>query len=94
MLLAQTSHLPAFPADALHDELVALVSEAGFTPRQALASATISPARFFNMQDSVGTVAAGKRADLVLLDANPLDDIGNVRRVHAVMRSGEWMWRR
>ena len=83
-----------FPGDALHDELVALVDEAGLTPRQALECATFSPARSFKMQDSLGTIAPGKRADLVLLDADPLVNIANVRRVKSVMRNGRWLWQR
>jgi imidazolonepropionase-like amidohydrolase len=83
-----------FSGDGLHDELAALVSEGGFTPQQALAAATTSPARFFGLQDSVGTVAPGKRADLVLLDADPMTDIANVRRTDRVMQAGRWLWRR
>ena len=83
-----------YPGEALHDELRYLVVEAGLTPHQALAAATIAPVQFAGMQDSLGTIARGKIADLVLLDANPLTDIDNVRRIDAVMRDGRWVWRR
>jgi imidazolonepropionase-like amidohydrolase len=76
-----------FPGFSLHDEL-GLMVEAGFTPLQALQAATLEPARFLGAADSMGTVAAGKVADLVLLDANPLDDIRNISRVHAVIAAG------
>jgi predicted amidohydrolase YtcJ len=51
-------------------------------------AATISPARFLHATDSLGTIERGKVADLVLLDADPLDDIGNVARVRAVVAAG------
>jgi hypothetical protein len=71
----------------LHDELAALV-EAGLTPLQALQASTRDAAEFLGRTATTGTVAAGKNADLVLLDANPLTDIANARRVNAVIRSG------
>lgn len=76
-----------FPGFSLHDEL-GLMVEAGFTPLQALQAATVEPARFLGAADSMGTVAPGKVADLVLLDANPLADIRNIARVHAVIAAG------
>ena len=77
------------PGFSLHDELAAFV-KAGFTPLEALQTATLLPARYLNAQDSLGTVAAGKRADLVLLDANPLADIGNTVRIRAVVANGRF----
>ena len=74
---------------SLHDELVLMV-EAGLTAAQALRAATIGPATFLGMTDSLGTVARGKLADLVLLDADPLTDIRNVRRVRGVILGGRW----
>jgi imidazolonepropionase-like amidohydrolase len=75
------------PGFGLHLELSYFVG-AGLSPFDILRSATLEPARFFGMLDSLGTVEQGKVADLVLLAANPLDDIANARRTHAVMASG------
>lgn len=82
----------AFPGFGLHDELRLLV-EAGLTPLQVLQSATLNPARFLGRTDDLGTVEAGKLADLVLLDANPLEDIGNTRRIRAVVVDGRLLER-
>jgi imidazolonepropionase-like amidohydrolase len=75
------------PGFSLHDELQALV-HSGFTPREALAAATINPAAFLGLTDSLGTIAKGKAADLVLLDADPLVDIANTTRIRAVIANG------
>ncbi|MEO7963430.1 MAG: amidohydrolase family protein, partial [Gemmatimonadaceae bacterium] len=77
-----------YPAFGLHDELEMLV-DAGFTPLQALRTATINPARYFSATDSLGSIAPGKLADLVLLSGNPLRDIHNTRRIHAVVANGK-----
>ena len=76
------------PGFSLHDELELLVSTVGLTPLQALQAATATPARILGVADSLGTVEAGKRADLVLLEADPLADIRNTRRIHAVIANG------
>jgi imidazolonepropionase-like amidohydrolase len=76
-----------FPAFSLHEELRRLVA-AGFTPFEALQSATLLPARFLNRASSMGTIAKGRDADLVLLDANPLDAIANTERIAAVVLNG------
>ena len=78
---------------ALHEELALLV-EAGLTPLQALQAATSSAARFLGRQDDSGTVAAGKYADLVLLDANPLENIRNTRQIREVMVRGRYLDRK
>ena len=70
-----------------HDELALLV-KAGLPPAAAIRTATSEPARFFGLTDSLGTVAPGRIADLVLLDANPLTDIGATRRIQAVIQGG------
>lgn len=75
------------PGFSLHDELQLFV-ENGLTPIQALRAATLVPARLLNATDSLGTVAQGKVADLVLLDANPLADIHNTTRIRAVISNG------
>ena len=77
---------------ALHDELELLV-EAGLTPLQALPAATLNPARFLNATDSLGMVEEGKIADLVLLDANPLEDIRHTREIEAVFVQGRLLRR-
>lgn len=81
-----------YPGFSLHDELGLLV-RAGLTPAEALRAATINPVRFLGMTDSLGTVARGKVADLVLLDANPLGDIANTKRIRAVIKGGHLLTR-
>ncbi|MDX1393151.1 MAG: amidohydrolase family protein [Gemmatimonadota bacterium] len=76
-----------FPGSGAHDELGELV-KAGLTPAEALATGTINAARFAGLEDEHGTVAVGKRADLVLLEANPLEDIANTRGIAAVVLGG------
>jgi imidazolonepropionase-like amidohydrolase len=75
------------PGFSLHDELELLV-EAGFTPLEALQTATLNPAKFLGLADQLGTVEKGKIADLVLLKANPLERIGNTRNIEAVIVNG------
>ena len=88
-LLAGTDMPQAFiyPGFSLHDEL-ALMVRSGLTPLEALRAATYNPADYFTALDSLGTVSTGKLADLVLLDANPLVDIRNTRRISAVIANG------
>ncbi len=76
-----------YPGFSLHDELALLV-QAGLTPLAALRAATYNPAEYLGALDSLGTVSSGKIADLVLLDADPLADIGNTRRISAVIANG------
>jgi imidazolonepropionase-like amidohydrolase len=75
------------PGFGLHEELRLLV-KAGLSPLDAIRSATIEPARFFGLTDSLGTIAAGRVADLVLLDADPLADIANTARISCVVANG------
>jgi hypothetical protein len=79
-----------FPGFSLHDELGLLV-QAGLTPMEALRAATLNPARFLNLASSLGTVEKGKIADLVLLEANPLEDISHTRRIAAVVVNGKYL---
>jgi hypothetical protein len=90
-LLAGTDVLNpfCFPGFSLHDELGLLV-EAGLTQMEALQAATYNPAKFLGLTDSLGTVDTGKIADLVLLEANPLEDIGNTKKITAVVIGGKY----
>jgi imidazolonepropionase-like amidohydrolase len=72
-----------YPGFSPHDDLALLV-EAGLTPMQALQTATRNPAQMLRRND-LGTIAAGKLADLVLLDADPLADIRNTQKIRAVV---------
>ena len=76
-----------FPGFSLHDELGLLV-RSGLNPLEALQAATRNAAEFLGTLDEVGTVERGKRADLVILDGNPLEDIANTKRIHAVIVNG------
>lgn len=78
------------PGFSLHDELVLFV-RAGLTPLEALQTATRNPAEFFGTLGSLGTVEKGKIADLVLLDADPLVDISNTKRIAAVVVGGRFL---
>jgi imidazolonepropionase-like amidohydrolase len=88
-LLAGTDTPEPFvpPGYSLHQELEMLV-ESGLSPAAALAAATINNARALNQQDRLGTVAPGKLADLVILNADPTIDIRNTRQIEAVVRGG------
>lgn len=82
-----TSNAFCMPGFSLHDELGLLV-KAGLTPVQALQTATLNPARFLGRERDLGTIEKGKIADLVLLDANPLEDISNTRKIASVIKGG------
>lgn len=77
------------PGFSLHEELALLV-RSGLTPLQAIAAATIEPARYFGLEDRMGSIAPGRVADLVLLEASPLEEIGNTRRIRAVVSRGRF----
>jgi imidazolonepropionase-like amidohydrolase len=72
---------------AAHWEMWSFV-KGGWTPLQALQAATVSPARTLGMERDLGTLEAGKLADLVILDADPLENIRNTEKVHSVMLGG------
>jgi len=76
------------PGFGLHEELLMLV-RGGMSPFEALRAATWEPASYLGMLDSLGTIARGKLADLILLDANPLADIRNTRRIARVIVNGQ-----
>jgi hypothetical protein len=79
-----------FPGVGIHDELALLV-QCGLAPAQALQAATINPARYFGWEKKMGTVEVGKAADLVLLNANPIDDIRNAEKIEAVFVRGHYL---
>ncbi len=93
--LAGTDTAPGvyvFPGFSLHEELQRFVA-AGFTPMEALQTATLNPATFLGIADHLGTIEKDKLADLVLLDANPLDDIRNTQKIAAVIVNGRYLSR-
>lgn len=77
----------SLPGESVHDELDLFV-QAGMTPVQVLRAAAWEPVRYLAATDSMGTVAAGKVADLVVLEGNPLTDVRHVRRIRAVVANG------
>ncbi len=91
LLGADAPQIMNVPGDALHHELEIYV-EAGLSPAAALATGTINVARFLD-QSAHGCLDPGCVADLVVLEADPLVDISNIRRIRAVMRAGEWYGR-
>jgi imidazolonepropionase-like amidohydrolase len=78
------------PGVSLHLELQRFVA-AGFTPLEALQTATVNPARFYNRLQDFGSVQAGRLADMVLLSANPLEDIANTRKITGVLADGRYL---
>ena len=89
---AGTGTMGAVPGFSLHDELRILV-ENGFTPYEALATGTVVASKIvkrMNGRDDFGTITPGKRADLILLQQNPLEDVANARKIRGVMAAGRW----
>ena len=83
--ITATYLLPGF---SLHDELV-LLTQAGLTSIEALQAATSNAAEFLGLNEEIGTVEVGKTADLVLIDGDPIEDISNTQRIHAVIMNGK-----
>ena len=80
------------PGFSLHRELLRM-REAGMSPYEIVKSGTVNVGQYFAKQDRFGTIEPGRRADLVLLDANPLADISNVAKINGVMVRGRWLSR-
>lgn len=78
------------PGFSLHREM-ALMAKAGLSPFEVLKTGTVNPARFFGQENEFGQVAEGMRADLVLLEANPLEDLQHASRIAGVIRDGRWL---
>ena len=81
------------PGRSLHIELEVLV-ESGFSNLEAIKSATVNPATFFGLEDKVGQIKSGHRADLVILNSNPLDMIRNTQDISAVIKNGHLLSRK
>jgi hypothetical protein len=79
------------PGFSTHRELKLMVDELGYSPYEALESGTLKVAEYFGTIDDGGTIAQGKRADLILLNANPLSNIANTENRAGVMVNGRWM---
>lgn len=91
LLLGTDSYKPTvLPGFALHQELQSFV-EAGLTPYEAIRAGTADAAIFLHQENEFGVVAAGRRADLLLLEANPLQDVKNVSKRAGVMVKGHWL---
>jgi imidazolonepropionase-like amidohydrolase len=82
-----------YPGPSLHRELQLLVTDGGLTPQEALWSATVGPAELLGLADELGSVAPGRLADLVLLDADPLADVRNTTSIRAVVANGRLLER-
>ena len=78
------------PGYSLHDELVNFVA-AGMSPYEALRAGTADAARFLGRTSDFGVLAEGRRADFLLLEANPLDDVRNTSKIAGVMVAGRWL---
>ena len=78
------------PGFSIHHEMDAL-KEAGLSPLEIIQSGTINPAIYFGMEDTFGSIKEGLEADMVLLDANPLQDITALQQISGVLIKGNWL---
>lgn len=92
ILAGSDANVPfTLPGFSLHEELELLVERAGLTPFEALRSATRTPAECMGVDREVGTIEPGRRADLLLLHGNPLENLANLQRRVGVMVRGRWL---
>jgi len=91
MIMAGTDGPLSEAGPALHRELALLV-QAGLTPLAAIQAATLRPAEFMRKLDQFGSIELGKTADFLILDANPLGDIANTKRISAVVLGGKLVY--
>jgi imidazolonepropionase-like amidohydrolase len=78
------------PGLSLHQEIQELY-ESGLSELEAIQTATINPAKYFNLENSLGRIKIGFIADLIILDKNPLENISNTKSIHAVIKEGHLM---
>ncbi len=78
------------PGFSIHREL-AVMADAGMTPYEIIKTGTLNVGEYFSDDDSFGTIAKGQRADLVLVNQNPFDDVANIKNLSGVMIRGNWM---
>jgi hypothetical protein len=76
------------PGISLHNELAVLV-KAGLSPLEAIQAATIYPAKYFNLENELGSISEGQWADLLILNSNPLENIENTKSIHSVIKQGK-----
>lgn len=79
-----------YPGFSIHEELEIFVNEAGFSPLEALQTATINPAEFLNIDNQLGTVEKGKLANLVILNKNPMENISNTKTIAGIVLTGKY----
>ena len=89
LLGTDTMKVGTLPGYFLHDELEYFAA-AGMTPYEAIRAGTADAAKFLHQENEFGVVGTGMRADLLLVDANPLADVKNVSKIAGVMASGRW----
>ncbi len=77
-----------YPGSSVQEEMILMAENIGMSPSEVLRAATIHPAKFFHLEDSLGAIRVNMLADLVVLDANPLADLRNVKAINAVVVNG------
>jgi imidazolonepropionase-like amidohydrolase len=73
---------------ALYDELITLVEKAGMNTKSVLKSATYNPARLLGVEEAYGSISKGKKADIVVFNVSPLEDIHNINQIHLTLKDG------